>query len=65
VVAGTDHITLGTFPDVNVTLNLTGTSMVADAVPVYLNPVPQNLRTIDMKCHDPGSAEYRRARPDG
>jgi hypothetical protein len=46
--ATVDQVTLGTFPNVNVSLNLAGTKIVADTVPAFLNPVPPSLRTIEI-----------------
>ena len=48
VVAAVDSLDLGACPNLNLGITLEGTTIEATSVPVFLNPVPQNLRTINV-----------------
>lgn len=43
-----DSLTLGTFPQIILSIDLTGSTFVATSVPTFLQPVPQSLRNIDL-----------------
>jgi len=43
-----DQVTLGAFPNLNVGLDVSGTTFDATSVPVFLSPVPNSLRTVTL-----------------
>lgn len=46
--ATVDGIVLGTAPQIIISISLTGSTFSATSVPIYLSPVPDSLRNIDL-----------------